>query len=153
MCLCTRRELLRVKRDADERTHYEEEQLEIERRRNMTDEERKRDDMRHKGKEQFKEKTRMKFLQKYYHKGAFYQVRGHLSCVSFSSSSLVNGAHTQRSDIYGVFASVDRHHKEKEQFKEKTRMKLLQNYYNTDTFYQVYVYLKIISLFINLTCQ
>lgn len=44
------------------------------RRRNMTDDERRMEDMmlgKHKG----KDKAKIKFMQKYYHKGAFYMVR------------------------------------------------------------------------------
>lgn len=45
------------------------------RRRNMTDDERRMEDMML-GKHLGKDKTTIKFMQKYYHKGAFYMVRG-----------------------------------------------------------------------------
>jgi microfibrillar-associated protein 1 len=65
------RELRRLKRDVDEREAFEKERLETERRRNMTDAERAEEDKRL-GKGEPKEKAKMNFLQKYYHKGAFY---------------------------------------------------------------------------------
>jgi len=64
------RELQRIKRDKEEREKWKEEQQDIERRRAMTDEELQREKARLK--EGVKEERHMKFLQKYYHKGAFY---------------------------------------------------------------------------------
>eukprot|EP01136_Pigoraptor_vietnamica_P044028 Opistho-1_new@1761 len=64
------RELKRIKRDRDERIAIEKERAEIERVRNMTDEERRRYELQNP--KEHKEKAKMKFLQKYYHKGAFY---------------------------------------------------------------------------------
>eukprot|EP01027_Heterolobosea_sp_BB2_P005842 GEZU01008884.1.p2 GENE.GEZU01008884.1~~GEZU01008884.1.p2 ORF type:complete len:200 (+),score=76.60 GEZU01008884.1:426-1025(+) len=59
------------------RTHYkisiEKEKAEIERRRNMTDEEREREDREYAKLHPREEKKKWGFLQRYYHKGAFYQ--------------------------------------------------------------------------------
>jgi len=65
------RELKRIKRDKEEREAKILEEEEIERRRNMTDAEIQKE----KEKEQSKKakKTKYTYLQKYYHKGAFYQ--------------------------------------------------------------------------------
>mmetsp|Transcript_56590 Transcript_56590/g.150893 ORF Transcript_56590/g.150893 Transcript_56590/m.150893 type:complete len:464 (-) Transcript_56590:328-1719(-) len=69
------RELKRVLREKEERERQIREQLEVHRRRNMTDEERRLDDerldklagpKRQKG-------SKIRFLQKYFHRGAFYQ--------------------------------------------------------------------------------
>jgi len=65
------REILRLKRDSEEREKEALEKAEILRRRNMTDEERYEEDKRL-GKFAEKEKKKWKFLQKYYHKGVFY---------------------------------------------------------------------------------
>ena len=67
------REMKRLARDAEERELIELERSYIEKRRQMTDEERLEDDRRM-GKFDNKEvdKSKYKFLQKYYHKGAFY---------------------------------------------------------------------------------
>ena len=63
------RELTRMKREREERRVWEEQKAEILRRRAMDDEEILAEDGdRSKG-----EKTQQKFLQRYYHKGAFYQ--------------------------------------------------------------------------------
>ncbi|KAJ3207715.1 hypothetical protein HDU67_007279 [Dinochytrium kinnereticum] len=63
------RELLRIKRDREEQDEIEREKAEIERRRNMTDAELIEENERLKPKE---EGSKYQFLQKYYHKGAFY---------------------------------------------------------------------------------
>nr|CAG4637151.1 EOG090X08WT [Ceriodaphnia reticulata] len=67
------RELKRNKRDRDEREAEEKERLEIERVRNMTEEER-RLEFKNNPKEVTNKapKGKYKFLQKYYHRGAFY---------------------------------------------------------------------------------
>lgn len=65
------REILRLKRDSEDREKEALEKAEILRRRNMTDEDRYEEDKRL-GKFAEKEKQKWKFLQKYYHKGVFY---------------------------------------------------------------------------------
>jgi len=67
------RELKRIKRDREEREQLEKERLEIERIRNMTEEER-RQEARLNPKMIINKaaKGKYKFLQKYYHRGAFY---------------------------------------------------------------------------------
>ncbi|RHY35287.1 hypothetical protein DYB32_000249 [Aphanomyces invadans] len=66
------RELRRLKRyDLLHKTEREREAAETLRRRNMTDEEREKEDAAL-GKRTEKEKKKWKFMQKYYHKGAFY---------------------------------------------------------------------------------
>jgi len=69
------RELKRVKRERAEREKAAKEAAEIERRRNLTDEARKKeDDEFNKGRQGHGEdKEQWKFLQKYYHKGAYFQ--------------------------------------------------------------------------------
>eukprot|EP00808_Paulinella_micropora_P006695 g44084.t1 len=66
------RELQRIKRDQEQRDEFAKEAKEIERRRNMTDaeiaEENKRLGLKKGG-----DRGQMRFLQKYYHPGAFYQ--------------------------------------------------------------------------------
>eukprot|EP00163_Fabomonas_tropica_P015003 TRINITY_DN2733_c0_g1_i1.p1 TRINITY_DN2733_c0_g1~~TRINITY_DN2733_c0_g1_i1.p1 ORF type:complete len:427 (+),score=106.00 TRINITY_DN2733_c0_g1_i1:414-1694(+) len=66
------RELRRIKRDKAEREAEDFEQAEIERRRNMTDAEREAEDAKNKAKNKDSEANNPKFMQKYYHKGAFF---------------------------------------------------------------------------------
>jgi microfibrillar-associated protein 1 len=69
------REITRLRRDAEEREQHMTEQAEIQRRRNLTDEQRRNEDEAS-GRFEVKEKEKIKFLQKYYHKGAFYMDDG-----------------------------------------------------------------------------
>lgn len=64
------RELVRIRRERDEREKWRLERLEVERRRALTDEELMNE--KRKLKEGMKDKKYMKYLQKYYHKGAFF---------------------------------------------------------------------------------
>ena len=67
------RELKRIKRDREALIEREKEKKEIERRRRLTDQERMEENIRL-GADAIKaEKTKYKFMQKYYHRGAFYQ--------------------------------------------------------------------------------
>lgn len=67
------RELSRLKRDALLREKAEIDKRELERRRNMTEEERLAEDQKLGiGKFKEKEKEKWKFMQRYYHKGVFY---------------------------------------------------------------------------------
>ncbi|KAI9995814.1 hypothetical protein PInf_012882 [Phytophthora infestans] len=65
------REMRRIKRDLDRKEQHRKEEEETQRRRNMTEEERAVEDAKLK-KNEPKEKKKLKFMQKYYHKGAFY---------------------------------------------------------------------------------
>lgn len=68
------RELKRIKRDAEEKRVRQKELEFIERRRNMTDEERAADDARLDAGQNFKDSAKQfNFLQKYYHRGTFFQ--------------------------------------------------------------------------------
>jgi len=64
------RELVRIRRERDEREKWRLERLEVDRRRALTDEELMNE--KRKNKEGMKDKKYMKYLQKYYHKGAFF---------------------------------------------------------------------------------
>ncbi|CAK9800086.1 Microfibrillar-associated protein 1 [Anthophora plagiata] len=67
------RELKRIKRDREEREQLEKERLEVERIRNMTEEERRQEArLNPKLITNKAAKGKYKFLQKYYHRGAFY---------------------------------------------------------------------------------
>jgi microfibrillar-associated protein 1 len=69
------RELKRIKRDREAIEEREREREEIERRKNLTEEERKAEDdaFLAKQKEDKEGKGKMSYMQKYYHKGAFFQ--------------------------------------------------------------------------------
>lgn len=69
------RELERIKKDKDAEIKREEERAEIERRRAMPEEQRLREDTERANQlREEKPKGQQKFLQKYWHKGAFHQV-------------------------------------------------------------------------------
>ncbi|KAK9475124.1 micro-fibrillar-associated protein 1, partial [Dipodascopsis tothii] len=69
------RELRRVQRERDELAAAEAEREEIERRRNMDEDDKLREDLERVRQQREDKRSRgtIKFLQKYYHKGAFYQ--------------------------------------------------------------------------------
>ncbi|CAO3637184.1 unnamed protein product [Cunninghamella echinulata] len=67
------RELKRVKRDREERIAREKEEEELERRREMPEEERLKEDMERANETRDKDKGEFTYMQKYYHKGAYYQ--------------------------------------------------------------------------------
>lgn len=69
------RELKRIKRDREAIEEREKELAEVERRKNLTEDERKREDDEFlaKQKEEKDGKGKMAYMQKYYHKGAFFQ--------------------------------------------------------------------------------
>ena len=64
------RELIRIKRNRQEMMEREKEEAEKERRRNMTDKELMEEDAKLKPQA---EKETLQFMQRYYHKGAFFQ--------------------------------------------------------------------------------
>jgi len=71
------RELGRIKKEKEEELRREEEREEIERRRALPEEQRMKEDLeRAKKSRDEKPKGQQKFLQKYWHKGAFHQVSG-----------------------------------------------------------------------------
>lgn len=68
------RELRRILRDRSELEEYEKELAEIERRRKMTEEEREAENAAlGTDNNEKKQKVAYNFMQKYYHKGAFFQ--------------------------------------------------------------------------------
>lgn len=67
------RELLRIKEERSERERWDREKEELERVRSMTEEERRKLDAEKQAQWEATAKTQYKFLQKYYHKGAFFQ--------------------------------------------------------------------------------
>lgn len=79
------RELARIKRDKEAEVQRELEREEIERRRALPEEQRLKEDMENaKRTRDEKPKGQQMFLQKYWHKGAFYQVscRFPFRCIS-----------------------------------------------------------------------
>lgn len=67
------RELLRIKEERDEKETHDREKEEMARIRNMTEEERRKIDQEKMEEWMSQPKSQYKLLQKYYHKGAFYQ--------------------------------------------------------------------------------
>ncbi|KAI7895245.1 splicing factor, Prp19-binding domain-containing protein [Mucor mucedo] len=67
------RELNRIKRDREERIAREKEEEELERRRALPEDVRLKEDLERAKESKNKEKGQHTFMQKYYHKGAFYQ--------------------------------------------------------------------------------
>jgi microfibrillar-associated protein 1 len=66
------RDLLRIKRDREEGDRWEREKMELERIRNMTEDERRALDEEKMKEWMAQPAGQMRFMQKYYHKGAFY---------------------------------------------------------------------------------
>ena len=78
------RELARIKRDKEAEVQRELEREEIERRRALPEEQRMKEDLENAQRTRDeKPKGQQKFLQKYWHKGAFHQVRfhSHARCI------------------------------------------------------------------------
>ncbi|CEP15819.1 hypothetical protein [Parasitella parasitica] len=67
------RELARIKRDREERIAREKEEEELERRRALPEDVRLKEDLERAEASKNKDKGQYTFMQKYYHKGAFYQ--------------------------------------------------------------------------------
>lgn len=88
------RELNRIKQDKEEQTRREQEREEIERRRALPEEQRLKEDMEHAKKTREKPKGQQKFLQKYWHKGAFHQV-GNLA-ISLQINQVDNRKRTMK---------------------------------------------------------
>ena len=88
------REFKRIVRDRCKQRIEMEEEEERERLRNMTEEERELHATKLKAlkdaKEQGKEKTKMRFMQKYYHKGAFFQEAGDDEFATTKKSEIFN---------------------------------------------------------------
>lgn len=85
------REMRRIKRALEEREAMEREKADIERRRNMTDEERMRED-EEAGRFKEKEKKQWKFMQKYYHKGVFYMDEDSVKTATDARAKSYDGA-------------------------------------------------------------
>lgn len=80
------RELARLLRDKQAQAERDAEKEEIERRRAMPEEQRLREDMEFAEATRAREKGQMGFMQKYYHKGAFHQVRAALTSTWYHRS-------------------------------------------------------------------
>ncbi|TCD65238.1 hypothetical protein EIP91_002946 [Steccherinum ochraceum] len=82
------RELARIKRDKEEELRRELEREEVERRRALPEEQRMKEDLEHAEKlRSEKPKGQQKFLQKYWHKGAFHQDEEILTRHDFTEST------------------------------------------------------------------
>jgi len=79
------RELKRIKRDQEEKLKWEKDQQELERRRGLSDAEIARLDAEAL---QPREKKKWRFLQKYYHKGAFYQEEEVVKEIDYAEPTL-----------------------------------------------------------------
>ena len=83
------RELARIKRDKEAEIAREQEREEVERRRALPEEQRLKEDLEHAKKSRDeKPKGEQMFLQKYWHKGAFHQVR--LSLIICGTSPMTS---------------------------------------------------------------
>ncbi|KAK9376688.1 splicing factor, Prp19-binding domain-containing protein [Lipomyces chichibuensis] len=85
------RELKRIKRERDELEQRERELREVEMRRNMDENERLKEDLarvRQQQEEKIKNRGKMGFMQKYYHKGAFYQDMDILNRTDYNAEAL-----------------------------------------------------------------
>lgn len=85
------RELARIKRDKEAEIAREKEREEVERRRALPEEQRLKEDLEHAKKSRDeKPKGEQKFLQKYWHKGAFHQVRlSRIICVNYRMTFVI----------------------------------------------------------------
>lgn len=85
------RELARIKRDKEAEIAREQEREEVERRRALPEEQRLKEDLEHAKKSRDeKPKGEQMFLQKYWHKGAFHQVRLYpIMCVNYPMTFVI----------------------------------------------------------------
>ena len=92
------RELQRIQRVQDAELARRKEREEIERRRALPEEQRLQEDLEH-ARRTRAEKTRGQqgFMQKYYHKGAFFQVRRTLAHAELTSRTWTSSSATTRS--------------------------------------------------------
>jgi hypothetical protein len=96
------RELARIKKEKEEELRREEEREEIERRRALPEEQRLKEDLERANKLRAeKPKGQQKFLQKYWHKGAFHQV-GNYSCCVQHTVRCIDEIHRMRKSSGGM---------------------------------------------------
>lgn len=80
---------MRLKREKEAERQKEEERMEVERRRAMPEEQRLKEDLEHAKKlREAKPQGGGAFLQKYWHKGAFYQACQSTLVISFNNATL-----------------------------------------------------------------